>query len=199
MNILASTSPAEAEAQVQRDADLLLRITQKDASAFHEFHKLHANLVFSTVSQVLNNNHDAEDIMQDVMVMIWQKAHLYEPRKGKPLTWVISMARNRAIDRLRAKQRRSRLYDDFESENRKTQPEFAESASDLVQANERQKVVRKALRELQPEQREAVKLAYFNGLSQADVARKLRQPLGTVKARIRRGVGRLEDLVKGQI
>lgn len=199
MNILSNPTPAEQEAQVQRDSDLLLRIAQKDTAAFHEFHRLHANLVFSTVSQVLNNNHDAEDIMQDVMVMIWQKAHLYEPRKGKPLTWVISMARNRAIDRLRAKQRRSRLYDDFETENRKVQPEFAESAADLVQATERHRVVRDALRQLQPDQREAVKLAFFSGLSQADVARKLRQPLGTVKARIRRGVGRMEDLVKGQI
>ena len=199
MNILSNLSPADLEAQVLRDSDLLLRIAQKDSAAFHEFHRLHANLVFSTVSQVLNNNHDAEDIMQDVMVMIWQKAHLYEPRKGKPLTWVISMARNRAIDRLRAKQRRSRLYDDFECENRKSQPEFAESAADLVQVNERHRVVRQALSQLQPEQREAVKLAFFSGLSQADVARKLHQPLGTVKARIRRGVGRMEDLVKEQL
>lgn len=186
----------EAEAQIQRDTALLLRIASKDAAAFHEFHRLHANLVFATVSQVLNNPHDAEDIMQDVMVMIWQKAHLYEPRKGKPLTWVISMARNRAIDRLRSKQRRSRLYDDFESENKQVQPEFAESAADHLADRERYAVVHRALSQLQPDQREAVQLAFLGGLSQADVARKLRQPLGTVKARIRRGVSRMEGLVK---
>ncbi len=197
MTIQAPSTPhADPDAQIQRDTALLLRIATKDAAAFHEFHRLHANLVYATVSQVLNNPHDAEDIMQDVMVMIWQKAHLYEPRKGKPLTWVISMARNRAIDRLRSKQRRSRLYDDFETENKQVQPEFAESAADHLADSERYAVVHRALNQLQPDQREAVQLAFLGGLSQADVARKLRQPLGTVKARIRRGVSRMEGLVK---
>jgi RNA polymerase sigma-70 factor (ECF subfamily) len=134
-----------------------------------------------------------------VLVQVWQKAHLYEPSKGKPLTWVTTMARNRAIDRIRAKQRRSRLNDDFEQETRPLQPEFDEDTSDLVTSHENDKVVQSAVMELTPDQREAIQLAYFGGLTQSEIADKLKEPLGTVKARIRRGVQRLEQVVKRRI
>jgi len=151
------------------------------------------------VSHVLNDQQDAEDILQDVMIALWQKAHLYEPSKGKPLTWVTTMARNRAIDRIRAKQRRSRLYDDFESEHKVSQPELEPSASENLDVQEQGEVLRRAMRSLTDDQREALQLAYFSGLSQSEVAKKLREPLGTVKARIRRGVNRLESLVRERL
>lgn len=187
------------EAALAQDMALLGRIAQKDANAFHEFYRQHHGLVFATVAQVLNDYQDAEDILQDVMVALWHKAHLYEPRKGRPLTWVTTMARNRAIDRIRSKQRRSRLYDDFECENKVSQPAFEDSGADHLQTAEQRAVVRQALHQLSPDQREAVQLAYLSGLSQSEVARRLREPLGTVKARIRRGVNRLETLVKGKL
>lgn len=196
MNPIAPSTP-EVDAALERDIELLRRIAHKDASAFHEFHRLHAGLLFATLSQVLNDQHDTEDVLQDVFVMLWQKAHLYEPRKGKPLTWLTTLARNRAIDRIRSRQRRSKLYSDFEGESKFTQPEFAESAADSLDQGERSKLVRNALYQLRPDQREAIHLAYFGGMSQADIARKLKQPIGTVKARIRRGVSRMGDLVKG--
>ncbi|WP_082408149.1 sigma-70 family RNA polymerase sigma factor [Verrucomicrobium spinosum] len=123
--------------------------------------------------------------MQEVLVQIWQKAHLYEPTKGKPLTWVTTMARNRAIDRIRAKQRRSRLNDDFESESRTAQPEFVDDTSDVLIAKESDAAVQSAVLELTPEQREAIQMAYFGGLTQSEIAERLNEPLGTVKARIR--------------
>ena len=200
---MKTTSPIIAqediEAAVARDAALLKRIAQRDAAAFHEFHQLHYGLIFATVSHVLNDQQDAEDILQDVMIALWQKAHLYEPSKGKPLTWVTTMARNRAIDRIRAKQRRSRLYDDFESEHKVSQPEFEPSASENLDVQEQGQVLRRAMRSLTDDQREALQLAYFSGLSQSEVAKKLREPLGTVKARIRRGVNRLESLVRERL
>ena len=189
----------ELEAAIARDASLLKRIAQKDASAFHEFHHMHYGLIFATVSHVLNDQQDAEDLLQDVMIALWQKAHLYEPSKGKPLTWVTTMARNRAIDRIRAKQRRSRLYDEFEVEHRVSQPEFEASAVESLDVQEQGEALRLAMRSLTEDQREAVQLTYFSGLSQSEVAKKLSQPLGTVKARIRRGVNRLELLVKEKL
>jgi RNA polymerase sigma-70 factor (ECF subfamily) len=134
--------------------------------------------------------------MQEVLVQLWNKAHLYEPRKGKPLTWITTMARNRAIDRIRSKQRRSRLNDDFESENKTDQFEFEDSSADICEVKERSRIIRSAVSKLTPDQKEAVVLAYFSGLTQAEVAEKLNEPLGTVKARIRRGVNRLETLVR---
>lgn len=188
--------PQELEASVQEDMTLLKRIAAKDSSSFQTFYRKYGGLIFTSISNVLNDHHDAEDVMQEVLVQIWNKAHLYEPRKGKPLTWVTTMARNRAIDRIRSKQRRSRLNGDFETENRTEQFEFEASSSELLEVKERSNVVRHAVDKLTPDQREAIQLAYFDGLTQAEVAERLNEPLGTVKARIRRGVTRLEGLVK---
>lgn len=188
-----------ADANVQEDIRLLQRIAERDSVSFQTFYKKYAGLLFSSISNVLNDHHDAEDVMQEVLVQVWNKAHLYEPRKGKPLTWLTTMARNRAIDRIRSKQRRSRLNDDFEVENKHVQPEFDVSAHDLLQEKERDGVIRKAVAKLTPDQRQAIDLAYFSGLTQAEVADRLHEPLGTVKARIRRGVNRLETLVKNRL
>lgn len=194
-----TTPTPEQDASVQEDMVLLQRIAQKDSGSFQAFYRKYSGLIFTTISNVLNDHHDAEDVMQEVLMQIWNKAHLYEPRKGKPLTWVTTMARNRAIDRIRSKQRRSRLNDDFEQENRVAQFEFEESGAELFEAKERNRVLRQAVSRLSPDQQEAIVLTYFSGLTQAEVAEKLHEPLGTVKARIRRGVSRLESLVKQKL
>jgi RNA polymerase sigma-70 factor (ECF subfamily) len=188
-----------AQQQLEADIDLLRRIGQRDVAAFQAFFKKFNGLLYTTIHRVLNDHEDSEDIMQEVLVQIWQKAHLYEPTKGKPLTWVTTMARNRAIDRIRAKQRRSRLNDDFEAESRSVQPEFDEDTSDLTISRENDRVLQSAVMELTPDQREAIQLAYFGGMTQGEIAGKLQEPLGTVKARIRRGIQRLEQVVKHRI
>lgn len=137
--------------------------------------------------------------MQEVLMQVWQKAHLYERTKGKPLTWITTLARNRAIDKIRSKQRRSRLNDDFEQESRTVQPEFVDDTSDLLISKEKDAVVHNAVLELSEDQREAIQLAYFNGLTQNEIAERLNEPLGTVKARIRRGVQKLEHTVKRRL
>jgi RNA polymerase sigma-70 factor, ECF subfamily len=189
--------PAQ-DSQVEEDIRLLQRIAERDSRSFQELYRKYSGLLFSAISNVLNDHHDAEDVMQEVLVQIWNKAHLYEPRKGKPLTWLTTMARNRAIDRIRAKQRRSRLNDEFEVENKSVQPEFEISGRDALQDKERDSILRGAVAKLTDDQKEAIHLAYFSGLTQAEVAERLREPLGTVKARIRRGVNRLEGLVKAR-
>jgi RNA polymerase sigma-70 factor (ECF subfamily) len=193
------TPLAEVEVSVREDMDLLERIAHKDSRAFQDFYRKYSGLIFTAISNVLNDHHDSEDVMQEVLTQIWNKAHLYEARKGKPLTWVTTMARNRAIDRIRSKQRRSRLNNDFETESKTEQPEFEESSSELFEVEERSRIVRQAVAKLTEDQREAIKLAYFAGLTQAEVAERLNEPLGTVKARIRRGVSRLEGLVKPKL
>ncbi|WP_081891592.1 sigma-70 family RNA polymerase sigma factor [Verrucomicrobium sp. BvORR106] len=195
---LAAPAAPTAE-EVDADMALLQRIGQRDVAAFQYFYKKFSGLLYSTIHRVLNDHQDTEDIMQEVLVQIWQKAHLYEPTKGKPLTWVTTMARNRAIDRIRAKQRRSRLNDDFESESRTAQPEFVDDTSDVLIAKESDAAVQSAVLELTPEQREAIQMAYFGGLTQSEIAERLNEPLGTVKARIRRGVQRLEQVIKRRI
>ena len=196
---MTQKTPQEIEQTVREDMLLLKRIAEKDSASFQAFYRKYGGLLFTAISNVLNDHHDAEDVMQEVLVQTWNKAHLYEPRKGKPLTWLTTMARNRAIDRIRSKQRRSRLNDDFENENRPEQFEFEASSAEIMEVKERSRVVRRAVAKLTPDQREAIKLAYFQGLTQAEVAEQLHEPLGTVKARIRRGVNRLEGLVKPKL
>lgn len=195
----SQSRPAEQQdnaEEIAADTAMLQAIGRRDVVAFQAFYRKFSSLLYAVIHRVLNDHQDTEDIMQEVLVQVWQKAHLYEPAKGKPLTWVTTMARNRAIDRIRAKQRRSRLNDDFEQETRPLQPEFVEDTGALVTANENDRVVQSAVMELTPDQREAIQLAYFGGLTQTEIAEKLREPLGTVKARIRRGVQRLEQVVK---
>lgn len=187
------------DSQVEEDIRLLQRIADRDAASFQTFYRKYSGLLFASISNVLNDHHDAQDVMQEVLVQVWNKAHLYEPRKGKPLTWLTTMARNRAIDRIRSKQRRSRLNDDFEVESRGVQPEFEESGREALEEKERDGILKHAVDKLNPDQKEAIQLAYFSGLTQAEVAERLHEPLGTVKARIRRGVNRLEGLVKQRL
>lgn len=189
-------TPSLIDSQVEEDTRLIQRIAERDSAAYQTFYKKYSGLIFASISNVLNDHHDTEDVMQEVLVQLWNKAYLYEPRKGKPLTWLTTMARNRAIDRIRSKQRRARLNGDFEIENRSVQPEFDESAHDILESKERDGIVMRAVEKLNPDQREAIQLAYFSGLTQAEVAESLHEPLGTVKARIRRGVSRLETLIK---
>jgi RNA polymerase sigma-70 factor (ECF subfamily) len=194
--VVTPENEAELAAELAADTEMLQAIGRRDVAAFQSFHRKFNGLLYATIYRVLNDHQDTEDIMQEVLVQVWQKAHLYEPSKGKPLTWVTTMARNRAIDRIRAKQRRSRLNDEFEQETKPLQPEFDEDTSDLVTTHENDKVVQSAVLELTPDQREAIQLAYFGGLTQSEIAERLKEPLGTVKARIRRGVQRLEQVVK---
>jgi len=194
-----ATTETEIDPNVQEDMVLLQRIAQKDSASFQFFYRKYSGLLFSAISNVLNDHQDTEDVMQEVLVQIWNKAHLYESRKGKPLTWLTTMARNRAIDRIRSKQRRSRLNGDFETESKTAQFEFEDSSVEILEVKERSRIVRSAVSKLTADQREAIKLAYFAGLTQAEAAERLGEPLGTVKARIRRGVSRLEGLVKQQL
>lgn len=193
------TAPEVSPDETAADIEMLQNIGKRDVQAFQAFYRKFNGLLYSTIHRVLNDHQDTEDIMQEVLMQVWQKAHLYEPSKGKPMTWVTTMARNRAIDRIRSKQRRSRLNDDFEHQNKVEQPEFVEDTSDLLIAKEADTVVQNAVMELTPEQRQAIQLAYFNGLTQSEIADQLNEPLGTVKARIRRGVQRLEQVVKRRL
>ncbi len=187
---------AEVDANLAEDIRLLKRIAERDAASFQALYKKYKGLVYATISNVLNDHHDTEDVLQEVLVQVWNKAHLYESRKGKPLTWLTTMARNRAIDRIRSKQRRSKLNDDFETENKKDQFEFEPSGHENLEDKERVGILHSAVSRLTDDQREAIELTYFSGLTQAEVAGKLHEPLGTIKARIRRGVNRLETLLK---
>ncbi len=182
-------------AQLEAEIALLRRVATGDRRAFDELYDRFSGMLFSTAYRVLNNQQAAEDVLQDVFVQIWEKAPLYDPSRGKPMTWAVTLTRNKAIDRLRSTQRRSRLQDDVQRESETFEQFDDRSSFDAVVSGETGKLVREALQKLSPDQREAIELAFFSSLTQNEIAERLGEPLGTVKARIRRGMMKLRDVL----
>ena len=147
----------------------------------------------------MRDDADAQDVVQDVFIQIWDKAKLYDPAKGKPLTWALTLTRNRSIDRIRAIQRRTRLRDEFGEETAKDESAGVREALSGVDASEKAQILRAAVNQLSPQQKKVIELAYYGGFTQTEIADKLGEPLGTVKARARRGLLKLKEILGDQI
>jgi RNA polymerase sigma-70 factor (ECF subfamily) len=174
--------------------ELLRRIAEGDSSALGEFYDLHGRTLFSLACRILNDFKEAEDVLQDVFLQLWDKAAAFDAAQGRPLAWALALTRNKAIDRLRsAQRRRARLVPETDLGGVDELPAAAPSAPDVVRAAEQGELVRTALACLPGEQRRAIELAFFDGLSQTEVAETLNKPLGTIKAWIRRGMLRLRS------
>jgi RNA polymerase sigma-70 factor (ECF subfamily) len=180
------------------ELELLARIAKRERAAFEQLYTRYANILYATAMKFLKEDADAQDVVQDVFIQIWDKAKLYDPAKGKPLTWALTLTRNRSIDRIRAIQRRTRLRDDFEKETVVDESAGLREALSGVDASERSQILRDAVGRLSPEQRKVIELAFFGGLTQSEVADRLGEPLGTVKARARRGLMKLKEILGPQ-
>ena len=187
------------EKALEAEVELLRRIGQGDRRSFEALYDRFSGILFSTCYRVLNNQEAAEDTLQDVFIQIWEKAPFYDPARGKPLSWAVTLTRNKAIDRLRSAQRRQRLQENMQSES-ETFDQFDDGSSfDAVASVETSKLVREAITQLSNDQREAIELAFFSSLTQMEIAERLNVPLGTVKARIRRGMVKLRDVLSAQL
>jgi RNA polymerase sigma-70 factor (ECF subfamily) len=180
------------------ELDLLARVAKRERAAFEQLYDRYSNILYATAMKFLKEDADAQDVVQDVFIQIWDKAKLYDPAKGKPLTWALTLTRNRSIDRIRAIQRRTRLRDDFEKETVVDESAGLREALSGVDASERSQILRDAVGRLSPEQRKVIELAFFGGLTQSEVADRLGEPLGTVKARARRGLMKLKEILGPQ-
>ncbi len=187
------------EKALEAEVELLRRIGQGDRRSFEALYDRFSGLLFSTCYRVLNNQEAAEDTLQDVFIQIWEKAPFYDPARGKPLSWAVTLTRNKAIDRLRSAQRRQRLQENMQSES-ETFDQFDDGSSfDAVASVETSKLVRETITQLSNDQRVAIELAFFSSLTQMEIAERLNVPLGTVKARIRRGMVKLRDVLSAQL
>lgn len=189
-------SGPEARDEIRAEEfDLLRRIAQRERAAFEALYDRYANILYATALKFVKEDADAQDVVQDVFIQIWDKAKLYDPAKGKPLTWALTLTRNRSIDRIRAIQRRTRLRDEFEQETAKDESAGVREALSGVDASEKGQILRAAVGQLTMQQRKVIDLAYFGGLTQTEIAEKLGEPLGTVKARARRGLLKLKEIL----
>jgi len=175
------------------DADLLRRIAAGDKDAFGTLYDRTSRVLFAIARQILRNDTAAEDLLQDVYLQVWDRAKSFDESLGRPITWLITLTRNRAVDRLRANRRFDQM---IESAQLESSSGVMDSTERDELATEDRRLVRKALDDLPAEQRQAVALAFFGGLTQAEIANELKVPLGTVKARIRRGMIQMRDALK---
>jgi RNA polymerase sigma-70 factor (ECF subfamily) len=193
-SFLLTKTVNEQEAR-ERDIKLLGKIAGGDRAAFAEFYDLHSTLMFSVACGILHDIAEAEDVLQDAFVQIWEKAAQYDPALGKPSSWAVTLVRNKAIDRIRASQRRVHLAEDVVLENALKGVDG--TFNETVFGHEKATMVHSAILDLPADQRRAIELAYFSGLTQHEIAEKLKEPLGTIKARIRRGLLKLRDQLEG--
>ncbi len=176
------------------DGALIRRMAQGDKLACAELYDRFSRPLYSVALRILNDPSEAEDIVQDVFLALWEKAGSFDTSRGSAFGWAITLTRNRAIDRLRTRRRRSTLInesfaDDLPGGQSSPEPD---TSADLI-FKEKSVAVRAALSTLPPDQFRALELAFFSGLTQQEIAGRLSAPLGTVKARIRRGLLKLRD------
>jgi RNA polymerase sigma-70 factor (ECF subfamily) len=175
------------------DADVIRRIRAGDRAAFLEVYDRYAPLLLSVAARVLGDRREAEDVLQDVFTQIWHKSSGYDAELGSLSSWAVTLTRNKAIDRIRASTRRRRLMEEIAISAETAADAPMPSANELLHGRERAQHIRAALADLSADQRQVIELAFFAGLSQSEIAARLGQPLGTIKARIRRGMLRLRE------
>jgi RNA polymerase sigma-70 factor (ECF subfamily) len=184
------------------DPALLGLISSTRREAFHaealgELYDRYGRLVYTVAFHVVGDVQTAEEITQDVFVRVWEGAHTYRPELAKVSSWLVSIARHRAIDELRRRgvrpEKDSTAWpEDIGSDHIDGLP-LLDGPEEQVEGHLQSRSIRKVIAELPPEQREALGLAFFKGLSHSEIAEQLNQPLGTVKSRIRQAMQKVRD------
>jgi RNA polymerase sigma-70 factor (ECF subfamily) len=178
------------------DLELISRMKAGDDDAFADFYDRFAPGLFSMIYAILRDQKESEDVLQEAFVQMWKRTSTYDPARSSLFTWAVMISRHKAIDRLRSRQRQTRLTEAVANEpGERTISTSAGRADNVLARSEERERVRAALAQLGEAQREAIDLAFFAGLTQTQISEKLGAPLGTVKARIRRGLLALREVL----
>lgn len=189
---------SEESPRHKADIEMIARTARGDHEAFAMLFDRLSSPLYSLAYKMLGDATEAQDALQDVFLQIWRRARSYDHTQSSVFTWAVLLTRSRVIDRLRARARRVRLEEASRAEEEGNQgaASVSESGADILDRNEEAARVRSALAELPVEQVEALELAFFTALTHQEIAEKLGQPLGTVKARIRRGLLKLRERMR---
>jgi RNA polymerase sigma-70 factor (ECF subfamily) len=183
----------------EQDVRLLDQIAKRDQAAFAQLYDRYSPLVFTLLSRIVKSSADAEDLLQDIFLQIWGKSGTYAREKGSVYTWIVAISRNRAIDRMRGgdMSKRSGTVDDLlhevGEEGHTSSPLFATISSEY------EGLMRDGLATLSHEQQRIIEMSYYEGYTQEEISKSLSVPLGTVKTRMRQGIIRLRNFLKGRI
>lgn len=196
--ILAAIGKAASDNS--EELELIERIKSKDAGALSDLYDKYNRLLYGMILSIVKSRTEAEDVLQEVFINIWQKADSFKERRGNVFSWIVTLTRNRAIDRIRSKgyktqQKASANVDDpaITLEGNHFDPLETTIYSD------RAKIVKRALGEIPDKQSKVLQIAYYKGLTQSEISDQLDIPLGTVKTRMRQGMLKLKDILEAQI
>lgn len=176
------------------DVQLMGRIANGDRTSFSRLFDKHASLVLGVLTKMLGRRDEAEEVLQEALLQLWDRADRYDPKRATPRGWLLLIARSRAIDRIRSRQARTRREEAVSVEPTWHNLEEPVGTARL-EADQRAGLVSSALTQLPEEQRRCIELAFFQGLSHSQIANHLDQPLGTVKSRILLGMRKMRDVL----
>ena len=174
------------------DVDLIHAIAQSNQMALSQLYDRYAHALYSLIYKILGSVEEAEEVVVDVFSQVWRNGTSYQPDRGRVDTWLFTMARSRSLDRLRKRQRQSKIMD---ASTQEIQVREEHSLEESLFLQERRDLVNNALAELPVEQRIVLELAYFGGYSKSEIAAKVNVSIGTVKTRTRLGISKLRGLL----
>ena len=177
------------------EAQLIRQIVERDQAALGQLYDRYARAIYSLVFKMLNSVQEAEEVVLDVFSQVWRDAHRYDVERSRVDSWLFLIGRSRALDRLRKRQRQSKVVEAATIGARSANPYGVNAPEEDLLIVERREQVISALAQLPKEQRQVIELAYFQGLSQSEIAQRTAMKLGTVKTRIRLGLSKLKGLL----
>jgi len=180
---------------VHGDDAILELLSRGDPEAMEALYDRYSAVAFTIAMRVLRDESAAEDAVQDAFLSVWRRAASYRPERGTLRAWLCTIVRNRAIDMIRGDNGRTRY--ELPLDGRREEASLSDTWSEVM-AELRRARLRRALTELPPEQRQTIELAYWAGMSQSEIGRHMRVPLGTVKGRARLGLAKLRDALQGK-
>jgi RNA polymerase sigma-70 factor (ECF subfamily) len=179
------------------DFELMKAIQAEDPDALSQLYDRYNGILKALILRVIHNEAEADDLLQEIFMEIWNQAKNFSSQKGKPLGWMVTLARRRAIDGLRKKQAYARAEERFQNETEQ-QPDawVHNSTEEEIVLSDTRSLIRKVISGLPPAQQQAIDLAFFRGMSQREIAAKTNTPLGTVKTRLELGLKKIYDGLK---
>ena len=178
------------------DEALMKAISRRRYDALAELYDRHGKRLRATIDGVVHEEGEADDVLQEIFIQIWEEAARYSPKAGKPLGWMVTIARRRAIDRLRRRQAYSRARERYQERVTQETSNSTRQADEVFMLNDLRHFLKECMRVLPRLQREALELAFFKGLSHREIAAATHAPLGTVKTRLELGLQKLTHALR---
>ena len=192
----ACTSKIPLRADPTSAVHLIQGVASQDREAFSQLYERFSSLVFTLAMRMLKTRSEAEDLLQEVFVQVWRRAQSYGAERGSPEAWIINIARSRAIDKMRSIRKMGRS---FVLADAPGQAKLDETIESWTAGSEVPMAMNSALANLPETQRKVLELAYLDGMTQTEIAERLAEPLGTIRARMYAGIRRLREIVSSQV